>query len=443
MLLTGMMPVNLMGQWISSPDISTDAPLSRPSLPYRILFFLLLSGPPKFRLRDATDSLSYTLDWVILLQVIVWGVAGCWLLLDTSYETSAGTAHHSRPSSLQILSIILIGLLGISVFFSQATGFSAFKVYQLCVTVAFITRFTNRFGIDETLNNLFFGCGILALADIAAALLLPELVFVQSEFGAVRFRGDLIAQTGTVASIGLILLLTLKSDLPRIKFIFWAVIFGGVLVFSLMRTGYLLLVIFLLLAILRRPAIPVLRKIATLALLIVPFVADTLITILNAERKVEDLLTISGRLGLWSYLIETTVDKGPWFGLGYFAASRVYAPEFNPDLGTAHSAFMEIYVGGGLLSLLVFLSIWAILGWRVFKLYLSRPGKTGFAIVGLFFAALFLNGIGGELEAEPAGFCFWCVLAAVASLSFKSLSAASVPLGSPLERKDPYLPQES
>ncbi len=422
-----------MVQRISSPDIFDSASrLSRPTFTYRILFFLLLSGPPKFRLRDATDSLSYTLDWAILLQVIVWGVAGCLLFFDTSYQTRAEAADRSRTSSLQTLSILLISLLGVSVFFSESPGLSAFKVYQLSVTVAFILRFTGRFGIVETLNNLFLGCGILTIADIAAAFLMPELVFVQSELGEPRFRGDLIAQTGCVSIIGLILLLTLKSDLPRMKFTFWAFIFGSVLVLSLMRTSYVLLFVFLILAVLRRPAIPVLRKIATLTLLAVPFVGNTLITILNEQRKVEDLLTISGRAELWSHLIEITVAKGPWFGLGYFAASRIYGPEVNAELGTAHSAFVEIYAGGGILSLVAFLLIWAVLGWMVLKVYLSRPGKTGFAIVGLFLAALFLNGIGGELQAEPAGFCFWCVVAAFAALPFTNLSPNTTTDHSPL-----------
>jgi O-Antigen ligase len=433
-----------MAQRISSQDILNNAShLSRPSLIYRILFFLLLSGPPKFRLRDASDSLAYTLDWVIMLQVIVWGIAGFWLFMDTSYESRAQTADRSRLSSLQTLSIILVGLLGVSVFFSEAPVFSAFKVYQLGVTVAFIMRFTYRFGIAETLDNLFLGCGILTLADIAAAFLMPGLVFVESELGSTRFRGDLIAQTGSVSIIGLILLLTIKSDLPRKKFIFWVVTFGGVLAFSLMRTSYIILLIFLTLALIRRPAIPILRKIATLIFLVLPFAADSLITALNSERKAEDLLTISGRLGLWSYLIEKTVDNGPWFGLGYFVASRIYGPEFNPGLGTAHSAFMEIYVGGGLVSLVTFLLIWVILGWRISKLYLSRPGKIGFAIVGLFCAALCLNGVGGELEAEPAGFCFWCIVAAVISFQFEDLFPTAAPILSPLNTTNAHQPQTS
>src|SRR5271156_3707747 len=105
-----MNPVNLMVQKTSSPDIPKNVSrFGGPSLLYRILFFLLLSGPPRFRLRDPTDSLNTSLDWVVLLQVIVWGIAGCWLILDASYEIQAKTADQSRLSSLEILSIILIG----------------------------------------------------------------------------------------------------------------------------------------------------------------------------------------------------------------------------------------------------------------------------------------------------------------------------------------------
>jgi len=282
-----------------------------------------------------------------------------------------------------------------------------------------VTLFVRKFGILETLNNLFIGCGILVLADIIAALAMPELVFVESELGSMRFRGDLIAQTGSVSVIGLILLLTIKSDLPKGKFAFWAVTLGGALVFSLMRTSYLILFVVLVLAALRRPAIPVLRKTVILVFLTLPLVFDVLITAVNSERQVEDIWTLSDRVGLWGYLIDTTVTQGPWLGLGYFAASRIYAPEYNPGLGTAHSAFMEVYVGGGLLSFAVFVAIWIVLGWKTAKLYLSRSDRTGFAIVALFCAALFLNAIGGELQADPAGLCFWCVLASLPLLPCK------------------------
>jgi hypothetical protein len=88
---------------------------------------------------------------------------------------------------------------------------------------------------------------------------------------------------------------------------------------------------------------------------------------------------------------------------------------------------MEVYVGGGFVTLLAFLLIWFVLSWRVLRLYFTRPGRTEFAIVALFCAALFLNAVGGELQADPAGFCFWCVVAAVALLPGQHSSLA-VPL---------------
>ena len=47
--------------------------------------------------------------------------------------------------------------------------------------------------------------------------------------------------------------------------------------------------------------------------------------------------------------------EAPLTGLGYYAASRVYAPEYNPGLGNAHSVFFEVLVGGGILGAALYL----------------------------------------------------------------------------------------
>ena len=385
----------------------------RPSLWSRILFVLLLSGPPKFRLRNPTASLDYTVDWVILVQLVVWSIAGCWVLCNRNAWSNLNLPNGRRFSKLDLLSILLFILLSVSVMFSEAPAFSAFKVYQLVVTFLFVTLFARAFGVYELLNTLFYGCAFLALADIVAAFAMPDLVFVVSELGSLRFRGDLLAQTGEVSVIGLLLLLTIKSDLPKVKFGFWALTLGGVLVFSLARTSYLAVFLVVILAALRAPRIAVLRKVVVLAAMTLPLVFGTLLSLLNTQRQAEDIWTLSDRVGLWSYIIDATVTQGPWLGMGYFVASRVYGPEYNPDLGTAHSAFVEVYAGGGLVSFAVFLCIWILLAKKVGRLYLSRPDRTGFAVVALFCAALFLNAMGGELQADSAGFAFWCVLAAL------------------------------
>ncbi len=386
---------------------------SGPSVWSRFLFVLLLSGPPKFRLRNPTASLEYTVDWVILLQLLVWSIAGCWVLYHLHAWSGSTLSMRRRFSKLDLLSILLFALLSISVMFSEAPAFSAFKIYQLVATFAFVTLFARASGVYELLNTLFFGCAFLALADIVAAFAMPDLVFVVSELGSLRFRGDLLVQTGEVSLVGLLLLLTIKSDLPKVKFGLWVLTLGGVLIFSLARTSYLAVFLVVILAALRPPRIPVLRKVVVLLLMTLPLVFGTLLSALNTQRQAEDIWTLSDRIGLWSYLISITIDQGPWFGLGYFAASRIYGPQYNPDLGTAHSAFVEVYAGGGMVSLAVFLCIWILLAKKVGRLYLSRPDRIGFAVVALFCAALFLNSMGGELQADSAGFAFWCVLAAL------------------------------
>src|SRR5215469_16524886 len=120
---------------------------TRPTLASKILFFLLLSGPPKFRLRDPSASLNDEIDWVIVLQLIVWGVAGCWVLLNYLYTRHEDKVRDQRLSSLSMLSSLLVALLSLSIFTSEAPSFSAFKVYQLGITFAFVMLFTKRFGI--------------------------------------------------------------------------------------------------------------------------------------------------------------------------------------------------------------------------------------------------------------------------------------------------------
>jgi len=54
-----------------------------------LVFLLIFSGPPKFRLRDPEASLRDEIDWVVILHVIVWGLAGLWVLLQIGKRLNA------------------------------------------------------------------------------------------------------------------------------------------------------------------------------------------------------------------------------------------------------------------------------------------------------------------------------------------------------------------
>ena len=59
---------------------------------------------------------------------------------------------------------------------------------------------------------------------------------------------------------------------------------------------------------------------------------------------------MSDRIPLWQSLMAVVMREAPWTGLGYYAASRIWAADFNPGLGNAHSTFFEILLGGGIIG---------------------------------------------------------------------------------------------
>src|SRR5260370_23883959 len=46
------------------------------------LLLLIYSGPPRFRIRDGEASLRGDMDWVVVLHIVVWGLAGAWVLFE-------------------------------------------------------------------------------------------------------------------------------------------------------------------------------------------------------------------------------------------------------------------------------------------------------------------------------------------------------------------------
>src|SRR5271165_3207574 len=170
----------------------------------RVLFFLLLSGPPKFRLRDPTASLYGEIDWVVMFQVAVWGVAGIWVLHRLWFS------NRSRKFTFlptEKLSFVLVCLLLVSVFFSEGQALTLFKVYQLLISTLFASTFVRSYGVEAAFKGIFVGCAILCMADAIAAFVAPDLVYGFSEVGVLRFRGDLLGPTETVSLLALILLL--------------------------------------------------------------------------------------------------------------------------------------------------------------------------------------------------------------------------------------------
>jgi hypothetical protein len=388
----------------------------------KVLFFLLFSGPPKFRLRDPTASLDSIFDWVVILHLVVWAWAGAWV----SHRLWLLSAQHKlRFSWPEKVSLLMGAALCVSIHFSDSPTLTAFKVYQLLVTILFVGAFLRLHGLQAALDGIFTASAVLCLADALAAFLAPSLVFGESEFGSVRFRGDLLAQTGVVAPIALVLLLASYRRRSKLLIALGMTLFGSVLLFSLTRTSYFAFVAFLTLALWKAPQIGLLKKVARWAFVLVPIAAAAgAFAHLEEYRPAESLWTLSDRIGLWTYLIDTMWTQSPFFGLGYFSASRIYGPQYNAGLGTAHSVFVEILAGGGAISFSIFLVIWSLLLFYVVRLFLRPMTATCFAVLGLLLVTFCLVFVGSELEADPAGFTLWVIVASLPALSQRSTRQA-------------------
>jgi len=382
----------------------------------QLLFLLLFSGPPKFRIRDPESSLYGEVDWVVILHLLVWGAAGLWLLwhIVRWIRTKRGFSALTTSAKLAIL-------LGCCLLLSaQLSGYQSlvlFKSYQFLVCVVFTAVFTNEYGIERTLRLIFWGSFSLCALISLAAIWMPDMVWVQSELETGRLRGDLLAQTGVVATLALISLFLVSRN--NSKWIEWVAIgfLLSLLGLSLMRTSYVVLILVSFVTLWMNPRFKH-RRLATLlgAVCIALLSAGTLLRQLSEYRTSEGIWTLSDRLGLWAYLTGVTLTKSPWFGLGYYSASRIYAPDYNEGLGTAHSMFIELLVGGGLVSLLLFFLVCALMTYQTIRLARKRPRLMDITAVSLFVACFAFGFVGSDIDSGPVGVTFWSLSSILVAL---------------------------
>jgi hypothetical protein len=423
---------NLLIDQTSQQPIHASLLYKHPTVTAASLFLLILSGPPKFRVRDPGASLRGDTDWVVILHVVVWGLAGLWVLLQICKRFQA-----KRPLLRlrlpQILGLAMILCLAMSARVSDAPALTAFKVYQMLVSLLFTQIFAERFGVWTSLKTMLWGNALLCIAIAICAFLAPDLVWTPSEFNPdpSRLFGDLIAQTGVVSVLAIILLLTSVRKIWRTLPLSLLALFLALLVLSLLRTAYITVFVFFALVLLRRPNIKPLRRLAysLCAFLLMSYACGWLPS-LSQYRNPETISTLGDRVGLWRHLTAVTLSQSPWFGLGYYSASRIHGPEYNPGLGTAHSMFFEVLAGGGIVSFVLLISLCIGLSIYTARLLYLRRDRFSFATAALFIACLLLGFTEETIDSGPVAISFWYSAAVLPCLYEWSLKRKPQTLGS-------------
>ena len=408
-----------------------------------LVFLALMSGPPKFRGRDPSASLTGAIDLVVLVHLAVWTCGGLWVLA----RLYPSVLRRGRLPSLypaQALGALFIAALTLSAWESPGPLLTAFTLGQFAVMLSFIWVFTYRFGTSACLRHLFIGVSGLALTIVAALVLWPELVAGNAAvdngvvIGQTRLVGNNLTDVGSVAVIGLVLCL---SNVPRLRApVFWGALalFGGLLVASRTRSADFSLAVFLVIGFMQGRGLRVRQLIVPLVLLAFGvFVMDAMTSTTEFLVKPESIRTMSDRIPLWQYLTGIVMRESPLIGLGYFAASRVYAPQYNPGLGNAHSVFFEVLFGGGILAATLYLALCGSLVWLAVRLLAVGNGRpSAIAAAGLLCVAL-LSGITQVegIHAGPLGFAFWSMTALLPGLVREASRARTVADRRPHVRK--------
>jgi O-antigen ligase len=387
-----------------------------------VLFIALMSGPPKFRQRDALASLTGQIDAMVAMQIAVWVCGGLWVFLRL-YPSVLRRGRVPPVRALQVLSTLLVATLSLSILDSPGVLLTGFMLGQFVVMIAFSWVFLHRFGITTYLRHLF-ACIVLLLVTIAASIFVaPELVMAGAN--SFRVRGDTIGPTGALAAMALVFCL---SNVPRLKAgLFWlAVVFFGIMLAAAQtRTAFIAFMLYLAIGFVYgknlrvRRLVPLLASIAVLLVFLDVASQATGFMV----RETQSVESMSDRLPLWGYLTRAVMDRAPLTGLGYYAASRVVATEYNRNLGTAHSVIFEVLVGGGFVATAVYLLLCAALVWGSRELLRSstrRPESV--AIAGLLGVALCqsLTATDG-LNAGPVGFTFWSLTALIPAMARETI----------------------
>jgi hypothetical protein len=373
------------------------------------LFLLILSGPPRFRIRDPEASLRGDIDWVVILHAVVWGLAGLWVMWQLGSRFQAGRPL-LRLRLPQILGLAMILALAASAWRSDAPALTAFKVYQMLVSLLFTQIFAERFGVWTSLKTMLWGNALLCGAIAFCAFFVPDEVWTYSEFNPdpSRLFGGRIAATGVVSMLAIILLLTGVRKIWRVLPLALLASLAAMLLASLMRTAYITAFVFLALVLLKRPNIKPVRRLAYFlcAFLLFLYACGQLPSV-SDYRDPASVSSLGDRVGLWRHLTAITLSRSPWLGLGYYSASRIYGPEYNPGLGTAHSMFVEVLAGGGVLSFTLLIALCLTVSAYAIRLLYFKRDRLSFGTSSLLLACFLFGSMGEEIDSGPVAVGFW------------------------------------
>ena len=415
-------------------------------LPVLWLFF----GPPVFRLaeRGAEASLEGSVDVWNVVRILWWLAVGLLAVVDL-YRHRA----HVRPflrglGSLPAWSgIWLLALLASSAY-SPSPLFTLSNAAMMVVLVVAaldlgVKLHARTLDFDTVMRRLF-GVSVLLLAIATVAYFVaPSLVGGgTAETGLPRVRGGRVADIALLGQVTFFVGYHLAGRALRGNLVLYAIpLLVSPLFILLAQTRAMYVSFFAASLVFLVRAVPAFGRqhrhalLATVCFGLAGLFGLALVegTMASAQgpltqateflvRDPASLQGLNSRGGLTAFLLRRVADQ-PW-GLGYSAGPRLAllsSPEelrtygiYEAFAGNAHSMYLEVLAGAGVVGLLAFLALLAWTGWRI----LRTPERANLPVATLFVIVL-LGGVTesyGALPFAQASALLWILVALATSL---------------------------
>jgi len=260
---------------------------------------------------------------------------------------------------------VLIGFCALSSFWSIDSGITIRRFFGLIGTTLFGIYLASRYTLKQQLKLCAYVLAISAVACFFFALFLPQYGLAGDAWRGIYPQKNVLGRRFVLSTaIFFFLVMTTREN----RWFSWlGYITSGVLILLsksttslgnfIMITGAIL-IYYRILRLKYNIMVPILTFFSTLSLVFyVWFVtqADALLGSLGKDT------TLTGRSELWPAVFEM-IQKKPWLGYGYGAFWESPNGEFDTIIQTvqwntpnAHNGFLDLWLGLGLLGLLVFL----------------------------------------------------------------------------------------
>jgi O-antigen ligase len=371
----------------------------------------------KFRRRSLEDSLSGSLDTMVIVEIAAYGLV--------AVVMAAGHLRGSRPARgtpFVVALWVYAGVTAASSVYAIFPSLAMVRAGQLLVMVAFVQMLADRAEpgqfrvLARTYVGLMFASIMIGLAYVAPT----------SRYQAGRFTW-LHTHTVTAAAmlgIGLVLtvgLSTIRPMRPRpnwqtLGLVLAAVAIAmalfmtktrgslggavvGVLTYTVLRVSKR-----------RRKGVIVLLATGTAGLLY--FGLPALEYFITRGEPTEGITTLSNRTTLWSVAYEQFQRK-PIFGWGFTASRGLFFDAVQ--LGGAHNAFVNAAVDGGLIGLGTWLAVLVVLIVGLRQVWVRKPEqRPQVALLAALMMTMLVNSITMEGIGSGSGssFLWLCLIGA-------------------------------